>query len=88
MLNVNPCSQIFGAMIDLTPSAIQEAEYDEESGYFFRRLGEVSFGSGTTIAKGGPAFGGVGNRLAVANRHGIVIYSDGSEGMHFYCVTQ
>lgn len=75
-------------MIELTPSAIQEAEYDEESGYFFRRLGEVSFGSGPTIVKGGPTFSGVGKRLAVANRHGIVIYSDGSEGTHFDCVTQ
>ena len=63
-------------MIDLTPSPLQEAEYDEESPYFFRRLGEICLGLGTNV-NGGPDFKGIGNRLAVAKRHGVVLFSEG-----------
>lgn len=59
---------------------IATVQSDAESGYFFRRIGEIAFTAENVVFEnevhhaGGPL--GRIRRLAVASRYGIVIFAD------------
>ena len=61
-------------METLKPPGIEEADYDVDTGYFFRRLGEIALGKSSLLDSGIQS--GIGSRLVVANRLGVIIFCD------------
>ena len=52
-----------------------EAEVEEDSGYFYQRLGELSFTPESDSSSHGSQKG-YEQRLAVASRHGVAVFAD------------
>lgn len=53
-----------------------EADRQEESGYFFKRVGELCFNSDDDV-RVRPSGTGLSRQLAVSNSHGVLAFADG-----------
>ena len=56
----------------MQPSEIVDAGVEEDTGVFFKRIGEICF----TPASDAGAYSGHARSLAVAPAHGVVFFSD------------
>lgn len=67
-------------MATLRPLEATEIEYDNEAGFFFRRLGEIALSTQSSLENKCAAL--CASRIAVASHSGVIIYCD-STGKHF-----
>jgi hypothetical protein len=61
-------------MAALRPLEAIEIEYDNEAGFFFRRLGEIAISTPSAVQDNCPAL--CASRLAVTSQSGVIIYCD------------
>ncbi|KAL4522854.1 hypothetical protein Ndes2526A_g07587 [Nannochloris sp. 'desiccata'] len=61
-------------MATLRPLEATEIEYDDEAGFFFRRLGEIALSTQSSLENKCAAL--CASRIAVASHSGVIIYCD------------
>ena len=60
----------------ITPTLV-EADREEESGHFFKRLGELCFHSQNQLQPDTSNAAGISRQLAVSNCYGVTAFADG-----------